>query len=57
MDSLCERKVATAGDVGNAGMTDIETISEGDILQVRVSSDKSAAVTISHMNLNIVQIN
>ena len=51
------RKLSVANDEGNQSLIDTVRLSEGDILQMRVSGDKSAVVTAEHATVIIGQTN
>ena len=52
------RKIGVGGDVGNASLTGIVALSNGDIIDVRARHDNGSAVdfTFPYMNLNILKV-
>lgn len=55
-DIFVRERLRTASDVLTVPMSGIEELSEGDILQIRVSADKAVELTTEHINFNIHQI-
>lgn len=51
-----ERKVGTASDLGNAGITGIIDLKAGDIVDFRYNANKSSDITTNHCNMNIVKL-
>lgn len=52
------RKISTSGDIGNAGVSGIITLSENDEVDFRVRHDSGSNVnfTFSYMNLNLSRV-
>lgn len=52
------RKVSTAGDVGNAGVTGLVSLTSGQVVDFRLRHDNGGSInfTFSYMNLNLARV-
>ena len=51
-----ERKVGTGGDIGSASFSGFAVLAAGDTLGVRINSDNTGNLTVSHGNFNVIRI-
>ncbi len=54
---IINRKMATTGDVGAMSIGGLISLATGDILDIRIAADKSAAITNKFISFEIHQVN